>query len=400
MKNEKYEGFPLWYREMQEKAEEKQKIMGWPDAREEAWRRTELKRLDLEELYRNPPSRPDLRRKEPMNLHSPSPDSRHMSLSYLADAVRGDYPGVRELYESQFAEGDNRFIYRLLAEPPRGFYLYLPRNYSSENLIFLEDNLIGMENESFTLNLIVLDEGARTDVWERIGTSEISTLHNRSTLMLLGKDSRLNYYRTQTLLEESCLVDFSRALLREGAELNACQAEKEIYFNKSHFTADLREPRSKAVLKGIYHIGGSRFNEIFTEQIHRAPRCESRSFYRGVLEDQARTVFNGMIRVLPEAAKTDAYLTNNNLLMNDGCRADSIPGLKIATNDVKCSHGSTTGKVDPAQLFYLESRGFSREEAKKTLTRAFLEKVLGDLPPLVREEMEAHWEWAGEELHV
>ena len=400
MMNDKYEGFPLWYRELQHKAEEKQKEMGWPDGREEAWRRTELKRLELEDLYLTPPASPSLERRSPMNLQSPSPESSHLSLSYLMDAVRGDYPGVRELYEAQFAAGDNRFIFRLLSEPPRGFYLYLPRNYTAENLIFLEDNLMGTENESFTMNLIVLEEGARTDVWERIGTSEISPLHNRATLILLNKGAKLNYYRTQTLMSESSLVDFSRALLKGDSELKFCQAEKDIYFNKSHITADLQEPRSRAELRGIYHIGGRQFNEIFTEQIHRTPYCQSRAFYRGVLEDQARTVYNGMIRVLPEAVKTDAYLTNNNLLLNDGCRADSIPGLKIATNDVKCSHGSTTGKVDPRQLFYLESRGFSSEEARTILTRAFLEEVLGEMPVLVREELENRWDWAREDIYV
>jgi len=191
------------------------------------------------------------------------------------------------------------------------------------------------------------------------------------------------------------LFDFSRALVDEGAEFFAYQAEKELVFNKSHLAAELRGRRSRAELKGIYHNSGDSFSEIFTEQIHQAPKCVSHSLYRGVLEDQARTVFNGMIRVTPEASGTDAYLTNNNLLMNDGCRADSIPGLRIATNDVKCSHGSTTGKVNPQQLFYLTSRGFSPEEAKKILTQAFLEEVLDDVPPMVKAEIEKSWalEW-------
>ena len=78
-----------------------------------------------------------------MNIQSPSPESSHVSLSFLSDAVKGDYPGVRELYETQFDWGDNRFIHRLLAEPPRGFYFYLPRNYQASNLLFLEDYLKG-----------------------------------------------------------------------------------------------------------------------------------------------------------------------------------------------------------------------------------------------------------------
>ncbi|MDC7222804.1 MAG: Fe-S cluster assembly protein SufD [Spirochaetales bacterium] len=401
MKNEKFVGYPHWYRLIQEKAEEREKEIGWPDARQEAWRRTDLKRLDLENLYTEAPEAPPSHRNSPMNLMGPSPESRHMSLSHLSDAVRGDYPGVQELFQAQFDGADNRFVYRQLAEPPRGFYLYLPRNYRPRDLLFLEDHLTrSRQEESFTLNLVVLEEGAQGDLWERVGTGVGSPLHNRSTLILLGKGSRLNYYRTQALSEESGQVDFSRVILKEGAEFNSYQAEREIHFNKCHFTADLQERRAHAELRGIYHIGQDRFCEIFTEQNHRAPQGTSHSFYRGVLEDRARTVFNGMIRVSPEAVKTDAYLTNNNLLINDGCRADSIPGLKIATNDVKCSHGSTTGKVDKNQMFYLQSRGFTPKEAKAILTRAFLEEVMSGVPELVQEELQAHWNWAKEEIVV
>jgi Fe-S cluster assembly protein SufD len=399
--NDKYTGYPEWYQILQERAEIKEREIGWPDARQEAWRRTELKRLDLENLYAQETAAPPSRRNTPMNPNRPSPESKHMSLSHLSDALRGDYPGVKELYQAQFNAASNRFSYRLLAEPPQGFYLYLPRDYRAENILFLEDNLNRTEGgESFTLNLVVLEEGAQADLWERVSSTQPALLHNRATLILQKQGSHLNYYRTQTLTEESGMVDFSRVLLKEGAQFNSYQAEKEINFNKSHFSAELHERKAQAELRGIYQIGGNNFCEIFTEQDHQAPNCTSHSFYRGVLSDQGRTVFNGMIKVAPEAVKTDAYLTNNNLLMNDGCRADSIPGLKIATNDVKCSHGSTTGKVDKSQMFYLESRGFSPDEAKAILTRAFLEEVMAHLPDLVKEELRAHWNWAEEEIYV
>ncbi|MBN2625137.1 MAG: SufD family Fe-S cluster assembly protein [Spirochaetales bacterium] len=401
MMNNNYEGFPLWYRELQKKAAEKQKETPWPDARQEAWRRTDLKRLDLEKVYTADPARPDFERNQPMNTMTPAEDDKTMRLAFLHDAVRGDYPGVEELYRDYFEAADNRFTYRLLAEPPRGFYLYLPRNYTASDLLFLEDKLNGERGETFTLNLVVLEEGARADLWERIGTEDSQAgLHNRATLFLLKRDASLSYFRTQNLPGESGLFDFSRALIREGAELKSRQAEGELRFNKSHMTAVMEEPQSRADLRGIYRIGGARFNEIFTEQIHLAPRCTSRSFYRGVLEEEARTVYNGMIRVAPEATGTDAYLKNNNLLMNDGCRADSIPGLKIGTNDVKCSHGSTTGKVDPRQMFYLTSRGFSTKEAREILTRAFLEEVWEDAPALVADELSSRWGWQKEAVYV
>jgi Fe-S cluster assembly protein SufD len=99
--------------------------------------------------------------------------------------------------------------------------------------------------------------------------------------------------------------------------------------------------------------------------------------------------FQGLIEVAPKAVKTDAYLTNNNLILGDDARSDSLPQLDILTDDVKCSHGSTTGKLDEGQIFYLRSRGFSPGEAKRELTRAFLASVIDSAPGAVAEILSA-----------
>ena len=104
------------------------------------------------------------------------------------------------------------------------------------------------------------------------------------------------------------------------------------------------------------------------------------------------TVFQGLIRVEPGAAKTDAYLSNRNLLTADGARADSIPSLQILNNDVRCTHGSTTGKLNEEEIFYLQSRGFSREEAQQTLLWGFYEDALGGVSPAVAENIRARLE--------
>jgi Fe-S cluster assembly protein SufD len=125
--------------------------------------------------------------------------------------------------------------------------------------------------------------------------------------------------------------------------------------------------------------------DIGTLQEHRSPRATSDALYKGAVHPGGRSVFQGLIEVSPKAAKTDAYLTNKNLVLGDGARADSIPQLNILTDDVKCSHGSTTGKLDETQLFYLYSRGFSPSEAKKELTRGFLAEVIDGAPEAIAE---------------
>lgn len=434
--------YPKWYRDLRAKALKLDSELDWPTAKEEPWRRTDLKKIHLPVQYLDAPSEPGKSPSGSKSFQSPAPEQQHLRLAPLQEAVAGNFPGVRTLLEEALDKVENRFQARLLAEAPQGLYLYLPRNYTPSDILFLEDRLrkesegscaCGNSNcscgsgdssggsggcgcggscgcgsgnntedlslkEHFSLNLIVLEEGARADVWERISEDEGEPggrLHNRGTLMLLERNASLRYHRTQELKAQSVLFDFSSAKLKENTEFYSFQAEGDILLNKSHIGVSMLGKGGKAELRGIYTPAEDHFCEIFTDQEHLASDCSSHSLYRGVLQDRSRSVYNGMIRVAPKAVKSDAYLTNNNLLLNNGCRADSIPGLKIENNDVRCSHGSTTGKMDREQLFYLMARGLSEDEARRVMTQAFLQEVMQDAHALVKREIQDAWglEW-------
>ncbi len=132
---------------------------------------------------------------------------------------------------------------------------------------------------------------------------------------------------------------------------------------------------------GFSVSGKGQHKDIRIEQKHQAPHTASRAEFDGFAENRGRSIFQGMIRVEHDAPGTDAYLSNKNLILSNGARADAIPGLKILTDDVKCSHGSTTGKLDPAQLFYLQSRGLSGEESRKMLIEGKMGENLKGNPP-------------------
>jgi Fe-S cluster assembly protein SufD len=112
-----------------------------------------------------------------------------------------------------------------------------------------------------------------------------------------------------------------------------------------------------------------------TIQHHRAEHCRSDFLYKAALQDRSRTVWRGMIKVDPAAQKTDGYQRNDNLLLSDQCRADSIPGLEIKADDVRCTHGSTSGKVDEELIFYARSRGFTRKEAIRMIVTGFFQQI-------------------------
>jgi Fe-S cluster assembly protein SufD len=112
-----------------------------------------------------------------------------------------------------------------------------------------------------------------------------------------------------------------------------------------------------------------------TRQDHHAPCCRSDLLYKGALQDRSRIVWRGMIHVDPGAEKTDAYQRNDNLVLADGARSDSIPGLEILADDVRCTHGSTIGRVDDELLFYAMSRGLTRKEAVRMVVTGFFQQV-------------------------
>jgi Fe-S cluster assembly protein SufD len=145
-------------------------------------------------------------------------------------------------------------------------------------------------------------------------------------------------------------------------------------------------PGSTIKLNGAYLVDGKRALDYDTLQVHDAPNAVSDLSFRGVLSDKGHSVWRGMIDVRPGAQGTDSYQENRNLLLNSGAHADSIPGLQIEANDVRCTHGATISKVDAEQLFYLTSRGISREDATAMIVRGFLTPLVDRITPEAERE--------------
>jgi Fe-S cluster assembly protein SufD len=135
-----------------------------------------------------------------------------------------------------------------------------------------------------------------------------------------------------------------------------------------------------AELLGIYFPTGSQHIDHQTLQIHRAPHCFSDLLFNGALKDKARSVYMGVIQVHKHAQKTDAYQRNGNLILDSTARADSIPGLEIEADDVRCTHGATAAQVEEEYVFYLMARGLSRPQAERMIVQGFFQAVLDRVP--------------------
>jgi Fe-S cluster assembly protein SufD len=138
-------------------------------------------------------------------------------------------------------------------------------------------------------------------------------------------------------------------------------------------------PGGRLILNGLYLLDGAQHADHQTTIDHAAHHCESHEYFNGVLDGKSRGVFTGRIIVRPGAQKTDSKQTNNNLLLSAEAHADSQPQLEIYADDVKCTHGSTVGPLDPRAMFYLQSRGVGEHDARRMLTYGFAAEILGRL---------------------
>jgi len=133
-------------------------------------------------------------------------------------------------------------------------------------------------------------------------------------------------------------------------------------------------------MSGFYFTDNSQHLDHDTQQNHLAPSTTSDLLFKGALLDNSRSVWQGMIYVAPDAAKTDGYQANRNLVLSKSARADSIPGLEILTDDVRCTHGAIVGKIDEEQVFYLLSRGMQREDAERLIVEGFFDPIMQRIP--------------------
>jgi len=145
---------------------------------------------------------------------------------------------------------------------------------------------------------------------------------------------------------------------------------------------------AEAQVNGVMFTEGRQHLVYNTLQHHEAPACKSDLLYKGALQDRSRLVWRGMIKVDKAAQKTDGYQRNDNLMLSAESRADSIPGLEIEADDVRCTHGATSGRVDAEQVFYAQARGLSADEAARLVVAGFFQQVFDRITiPEVREAL-------------
>ncbi len=375
--------------DMQELREQVQKrflASAWPTGKDEEWRRSDPDAMPWKNLEQNVQAvlaAPDATQKERSSLSEDEAslqDTLKASILSHAQAEKFNYLDVSEIQGASL---------NLLEQA-------MEHSLDRVDMWRLLQMKIGA--------IIVVPDETKIDapIEITISGNDADKIYAPVLICILGKNSSLNVQMEvkgdgmflpalfSSVQERACLqtANFQSASLDSisvSTHFTLCQEDAKVLQTDVQFGSMIANSRTYARidgtradlrLNGAYFASEDQLIDTRTYQSHIAEDSYSRVIYYGVASGESHTVYRGLIDVDYHAKGTDAYLTNKNLLLSEDARMDSIPCLNINMNEVRCSHGSTTGTLDPFQLFYLQSRGMTEEEARDLLVESFIESVL------------------------
>ena len=194
-----------------------------------------------------------------------------------------------------------------------------------------------------------------------------------------GHGAAVTYVAMQDWSRDTLSFQFNATVARRDAKVVSLNLHAGARQARHESFSQLSAPGAHSEMLALTVAHGTQEFDQRTLQIHQAPNTGSNLLYKNALLEQAKTIFSGLIVVDPDAQKTDAYQSNRNLMLSDEAEAHSLPGLEIQANDVRCTHGATSARIDREQEFYLEARGIKPAQAQELLVFGFFEEVLGKI---------------------
>jgi Fe-S cluster assembly protein SufD len=368
-----------------------------PTTTDESWRFTDLAGFDPESFSMNggAPSAaaPSMLELDAAGVAYVGPDG--IEIDHAPDGVRFEPLADHELL-GRLVTPDEKFAAHNAAEWRHGLLVHVPRGIVLEQPLYVRVTNGVDGGALFWRLLVVAEPESRFSIIEELSSAApaLAAYSNAVVELHVEQASKVEYVSVQNLSRETWHFASHHARVGRDAELDWVAGGFGSKKGKVRIQNDLDGPGATSRVTGAYFADGEQHLDYDTFQEHIAPNTTSDFAFKGALRDEATAVWRGMIRVEEGAQKTNAYQENRNLLLSPSAHADSIPGLEIMANDVRCTHGATVGQVDREQLFYLMARGLSRAEAERLIVRGFFSDVLD------RIELEPVREALGEALEA
>jgi Fe-S cluster assembly protein SufD len=357
--------------DLRDRAAEKFQQLGWPTTRIEEWRYTNLAPLQ----------RVDWRVDEsPQAVETPATMAGRalVELQFVNGRLVRTTGDTRYLGEANVNIADwerNPLVALNTANAQDGARIEIPSGAVVDGFIHLLFVGQGDGIWSHPRNVIVVGDNAQLAIVESyVGSGRYFT--NAVTEIVAGKNSVVDHYRLQS--ESGTAFHVGNVFIREDRAANVTSRTIAVgsALARAETHVSLAGEGSSIVLDGLFVGTGSQHLDNRTVIDHLEPHCESYELYKGILDQNARGVFDGRIIVRPDARKTVSKQENRNLLLSEAAVVDSKPTLEIHNDDVKCNHGSTIGQIEAEPLFYLRSRGIGEEEARNLLVHAFASQIV------------------------
>lgn len=400
---------PAWLADERRAALRTYEATPFPTGRDEAWRYTQLKRFRLDGLQlagapKDTSISDRIRMRmadsdaEGMLVHKGSQVVLHEAkireqgviFTDLRTALRDHEALVREHLYSAVNATQTKYTALNSALWENGTFVYVPKNVEVELPLgaFTTADRGGI---GAGRTLVVVDVNAKLTYLDEYTSEPFDErlFYDAATEIVLKDGAKLRYVSLQNWSRNVVHVNKLRAHLGRDARLESLTVSVGADAARAEVESRMEGPGAESEMLGLYFGDEGQHYNQYTLQHHAADHAFSDVLFKGALRDDSSAVYSGIIVVDPGAQKTDAYQTNRNLLLDRDANAVSIPQLEIAANDVKCSHGSTTGPVPEDQRFYLMSRGLKPEVAEHVLVTGFLHEVMSRVTlPKVAEYVE------------
>jgi Fe-S cluster assembly protein SufD len=399
-------GGPEYVRDYRSKAWKAFNQLPLPTNRDEAWRRTDIGGLKIDSLRLASEVSPNGLPTTPEELLQPLVGDKHGGQLLLSSnqsqleidpeitkkgvvftdlkTAELEHPEIlAEILGKIVRPDEGKFAALSASLAQNGVFIYVPKGVHVRQPLHSVLWGPGAGLAYFSHILVWLDEGSSlTYVHEAASPTEVAgqTLHSGIVEIFVGDSAKLQFIELQSWGEHVWNFSHERSRVGRDGNLDWIFSAVGSHLTKNFSDLDLTGQGASGRMSGFYFTEGRQHLDHDTQQNHLAPNTTSDLLFKGALKDQSRSVWQGMIYVAPGAQKTDGYQANRNLVLSKTARADSIPGLEILADDVRCTHGATVGKIEPEPIFYLKSRGIPEDDAIRMLVEGFFDPIMQRIP--------------------
>lgn len=386
---------PAWWLERKRAAYEKFAALPLPKRTDESWRFSDILSLSLERyalLGGGKTALPPLAVANAASLTfvnnvairgatSASKLPAGVVVTTIAEALASHPELLRQHFMAQPQKlGSEKFAALHTAFVRDGAFIYVPKGIEVAEPILVQHIATGAGAAIFPHTLVIAEENAKVTVVDSFA-SEGTGAHFScgANDLYAGHGAQVTYIGTQNWSRDTLSFQSNSTVVRRDARVQSLNLHLGGRQARHESLSQLQAPGAFSEMLALTVADGDQEFDQRTLQIHQAPNTKSDLLYKNALRDTSKTIFSGLIVVDADAQKTDAYQSNRNLMLSENAEANSLPGLEIQANDVRCTHGATSSRIDPEQEFYLQARGINKATADELLTFGFFEEVLNRL---------------------